>query len=421
MFLNKKFLIVIFVIFILFGGSILLTPILFGNLDYQAIKFQKESESSSSATDTVIDYDKKEKNKPGDETTAKITQTQTTSEFTDPAGQLVHHLFDINNIPSPKALVFSPDGKEIWTTMLLNKKRGAAVINSLTGENLKDIDLAGGGGVELVFSRDGKKIYISQMETNQVFEIDSASKEVLRIFDTKGAWTKFLALSSDGKILFASNWSDNNISEIDLDKGQTNRLIHTVKTPRGIYATKDGNYLYVAGFGNGEIEKIDLKTGLGKVIYKSNGAMRHIAADEEKGILFISDMGMNAIFQLSLKDDMVKKFANADLNPNTIALSPDKKVLFVSCRGANASADNYYIPGPEWGSVLLFDAESGKMLDAIVGGNQPTALDISPDGKLLAFSDFLDSRIEVFEIPPYETLKNGNGGRSNLYKNDLHK
>ena len=79
------------------------------------------------------------------------------------------------------------------------------------------------------------------------------------------------------------------------------------------------------------------------------------------------------------------------------------------------------MPGPEWGSVLLFDTETGKMLDAIVGGNQPTALDVSPDGKYLVFSDFLDARLEVYEIPSYETLKNGNGGRSGIYKSELKK
>ena len=51
----------------------------------------------------------------------------------------------------------------------------------------------------------------------------------------------------------------------------------------------------------------------------------------------------------------------------------------------------YYIPGPEWGSILAIDTATGRILDAIVGGNQCTGLDVSPDGSLLAFSDFLDN------------------------------
>ncbi|MCX6737952.1 MAG: YncE family protein [Candidatus Parcubacteria bacterium] len=353
--------------------------------------------------------------------TDNIQQTKKISILIDPVGQLVHHLFNIVSVPSPKATVFTADGKEIWTTLLLNKKRGVSIFDSLTGDKVADINLADGGGVEIIFSLDGNKAYVSQMETAQVFEIDKNSKKVLRVFNTGSAWTKILELSADGKTLFASNWSGNDVSEINLEEGKLIRRIPTIKTPRGLYATKDGNYLYVAGFDKGEIEKIDLKTGKGKVIYKSGGAMRGIAADEEKEVLYISDMGKSAIFQVFLKNDEVKKFVNTDHNPNTIVLSPDKKILFVSCRGINNSSGNYYIPGPEWGSVLLFDTENGTMLDAIIGGNQPTALDVSPDGKLLVFSDFLDSRLEVFEVPSYSVLKDGDGGRSEVYKSELRK
>jgi DNA-binding beta-propeller fold protein YncE len=342
-------------------------------------------------------------------------------EIIDPVGQLVRHLFNIDSVPSPKAAAFTPDGKEIWATSLLNKKRGIFVFNALTGEYITDINLEDGGGVEITFSSDGKKAFISQMETAKVFEIDVVSKTILRTFDTKSAWTKILEFSADGKKIFAANWSGDDVSEIDLESGKTIRRIPTVDTPRGLYPTKDGKYLYVAGFGRGEIEKIDLSTGKGKIIYKSNGAMRHMAADSEKGILFVSDMGKNTIWKVSLDSDEVIKFADTDSNTNTIDLSSDKKILFVSCRGSNFSADNYYVPGPEWGSVLLFDTETGEILDAIVGGNQPTALDVSPDGKYLVFSDFLDGRLEVFQIPPYEELKNGNGGRSGVYKGELKK
>jgi len=342
-------------------------------------------------------------------------------KWTDPEGQLVHHLLDIKSVPSPKSVAFSPDNKEIWVALLLNQKRGAAVYSSLTGEKIKDIDLNGGGGVEIIFSQDGKKAYVSQMESALVFEIDAETKKVWRTFDTKSAWTKALALSPDEKTLFASNWSSNDVSEIDLQSGKLLRCIPTVRTPRGLYATKDGNYLYVAGFERGEIEKIDLKTGKGKIIYESGGAMRHIVVDEDKGVLYVSDMGKAVIWQVFLRDDKVEKFVETDTNPNTIELSPDKKILFVSCRGKNFSATNYYIPGPEWGSVLLFDTETGKMLDAIVAGNQPTALDVSSDGELLVFSDFLDARLEIFAVPSYEILKEGNGGRSQIYKKELKK
>lgn len=338
-------------------------------------------------------------------------------------GQIVSHLFNIDHVPSPKGAAFSPDGKEIWIASLLNKKRGVSVFNSENGKEIASINLNDGGGVEIIISGDGKKAYVSQMETAKVYEIDTELKKVLRSFDTKSSWTKVLELSSDEKTLYASNWVGDNVAEIDLTTGEAQRLIPTVNTPRGIYLKKDDNNenLYVAGFGKGEIQKINLKTLENKIIFKSGGAMRHIVADEEKEVLYFSDMAKNTIWKVSLKTDEVEKFADTNNNPNTIALSPDKKILFVSCRGANYSPENYFIPGPEWGSILLFDTETGNLLDAIVAGNQPTALAISPDGQRIVFSDFLDNRLEVFEIPPYEVLKQGKGGSSEFYKRELKK
>ena len=338
-----------------------------------------------------------------------------------PADQLVQHFFDITGAPAVKAVAVSRDGKEIWATLLMNKHRGVSIFSAENGKKITDIDLDGGGGVEIVFSKDSTKAYVSQMETAKVFEIDVATKKVLRIFRTKSSWTKVLEISPLGDKLYASNWLGNNISEFDLPTGKLLRNIKTVKTPRGTYITKDGKYIYVAGFDKGEIQKINLVNNTRKIIFKNGGAMRHFVADEERGILYISDMGKNIIWKLDLATDGVTQFAKTDSHPNTIALSPDKKVLFVSNRGHNFSTTNYYVPGPDWGSVVLFDTTDAKILDAIVAGNQPTALDISDDGSLLIFSDFLDAKIEVFKAPSYEELLRGNGGRGAVYKKELIK
>ena len=141
--------------------------------------------------------------------------------YLDKEGQLVHHLFDIKPAPAAKGVAFSPDGKEIWATLLLNKKRGLSIFDSSSGELIRDINLNDGGGVEIIFSLDGKKAYVSQMETAKVYEIDVETKKILRIFDTESAWTKVLELSKDGKTLFASNWSGNDVSEFDLAEAKS--------------------------------------------------------------------------------------------------------------------------------------------------------------------------------------------------------
>jgi YVTN family beta-propeller protein len=246
------------------------------------------------------------------------------------------------------------------------------------------------------------------------------TRTLLRTIDTGSKMTKVVALSPDEKTCYTANWAGNDVSVIDLETGKVRNRIPVAKTPRGLWPTADGKYLYVAGFAAGDLERIDLKTRAVTKLYKSGGAMRHLVADEKRGKLYASDMGKNVVWVHDMKTGTTAKFCDTDQKPNTIDLSPDGRVLFISNRGAN-NPKSYYIPGPEWGSILLFDTTTGKPLDAIVGGNQCTALDVSDDGKLLVFSDFLDNRLRVYEVPSYDVLAKGNGGRYKAHFAELLK
>lgn len=336
----------------------------------------------------------------------------------DPPGQLHHRVVAFETGSAPKQVAFTPDGDELWVTLLGGP--GVAVHDPTTGERLATIDLADHGAVELVFTADGATAYVSQMETASVFEVDTATHQVRRQLSTEGVWTKVLALSPDETRLYASNWVSNDVSEIDLDTGEVTRRFATVTTPRGLYVTPDGGDLYVAGFGAGDLQRIDLATGEAETLVSTGGAMRHLVGDGDEGLLYADDMAGDAVYVHALDSDEVRHLADTDAKPNTIDLSPDGRVLYVSNRGAN-NPETYYIPGPEWGTVLAFDTRSGEPLDAIVGGNQTTGLDVSDDGTLLAFSDFLDNRVQVYEIPAHDVLAGGDGGRFGAHRDDVAK
>jgi DNA-binding beta-propeller fold protein YncE len=335
----------------------------------------------------------------------------------DPAGQLLESVVRFKCGKEPKQVAFSPDGKELWVSLLAGN--GIQIFDPYSGTKLDEVAL-GGEAVEVIFTKDGKTVYTSQMTSGMVFEIDAATREVRRQIRTKGEWTKVLELSPDEKTLWASNWLSDNISEIDLATGEVTRLLNSVKTPRGLYCTPDGKRLYVAGFKNGELQRIDLATGESTIVYDAD-TLRHFVADETRGLLYVDDLILNQVFVVDLATEKTTKLVDTDQRPNTIDLSPDGRVLFISDRGKDYSETNYYVPGPEWGDVLVVDTTTGVILDAIVGGNQCTGLDVSPDGKYLAFSDFLDDTIRVYTIPSYETLVAGGGGRAQERFADIKK
>lgn len=347
-----------------------------------------------------------------------LTKDTSLTFWLDPEGLLVQSLIRFTSGSMPKQVAFSPDGKELWVSLLGG--RGLEIYDPYTGKRLDSVRLGTlGGAVEVIFTKDGETVYASQMESGSVFEVDRKSRKVQRQMLTGGTWTKVMVLSPDEKRLYAANWTSNNVSVIDLASGRVIKKIPTVNVPRGLYVTKDEKRLFVAGYELGQFQRIDLATGKGDILLDTGGALRHMVANEDGTLLYFDDMAKFQTYVVDVATEKITKLAKTDPEPNTLDLSPDGKVLFVSCRGLNG--DNYMAPGPEWGSVVLIDTATGKMLDAIVGGNQPTGLDVSPDGTYLAFSDFLDNRIRVFTIPSYEVLADGEGGRSQSHLAELPK
>jgi YVTN family beta-propeller protein len=348
-----------------------------------------------------------------------VDAARTVDVLLDPEGQLVHSLGSLTAKGAPKSVAVTPDGKEAWAA-ILNGPPSIEIYDLATMRKVGGVNIGKYGAVEVVFNKAGTRAYASQMETAKVFEIDTATRKVLRSFKTESAWTKVVALSPDEKTLYAANWSGNDVSVISLGDGSLIKRVPVAKTPRGLWPTADGKYLYVAGFDAGDLERIDLKDWSVKKLFHSGGAMRHLVADETTGKLYASDMSKDVIWVTDMTTLKTTKFCDTDEKPNTIELSPDGKVLFISNRGENNPV-SYYIKGYEWGTILLISTADAKPLDAIVGGNQCTALDVSADGRTLVFSDFLDDRLRVYDIPTYDVLAAGNGGRFAQHFADLKK
>jgi YVTN family beta-propeller protein len=333
-------------------------------------------------------------------------------------GQVVQPIQVFRCGRKPKGIALCPRGREIWVTFL-DGPPSVGVYSLPSGEELAAITLGAHGGVEALFREDGRTVWVSQMETHRVFEIDARHRLVRRWFDTRSNWSKVIEASPDGRLLYVSNWNYDDISEIDLFTGTTTRRIPTAKTPRGLYATRCGRYLYVACFGTGALERITLATGEREELFVGS-ALRHVVPSPDERVLYVTDMGGRCVWRYAVEEGELSRLAETDANPNTCALTPDGRVLCVSNRGPNGG-EGYMADGPGWGSVLLVDTTDGAILDSIVGGNQCTALALSRDGTTLAFSDFRDDTIRIYGVPPYEALKAAGWPRREVHERDLVK
>lgn len=301
----------------------------------------------------------------------------------------------------PKSVEFTPDGKYMVSALL--EGTGVDLISTETYRHVKRIEFPEKYAklknfVEVVFLPEKNEMWVSQMATNSIHVVDMKDFTYKQTIPTQGIWTKIIAFSTDHKLAFASNWESHDVSVIDVDQYKVIKKIKVAGIPRGMAVTQDNKFLYVCIFSTGEIQKIELKTlNIVKTMKFPKGAKRHIILDKQKNLFYVSDMYRGSIYVISPDDDKIIREIPVDSKLNTAKLTPDGKYIFVSSRGPN-NRESYLLKGPVFGKIFVIDTATYEIKEWIWGRNQPTGLDISPDGKSMVFTNFLNDELEVYRI-----------------------
>ena len=298
----------------------------------------------------------------------------------------------------PKSLLFTPDGRFLITALLFGKGIEVYSINPLRRVMAVDLDDATTGFVELAYNHRRGEIWVSQMLTDSIHVIDARSFEPLRVIDSGGTWPKVIAFSPDERTAYASHWKTLDVSFISVDSGEPFANVRLQGIPRGLAASPDGRQLYVANFTDGGLDVVGIETmSVDRRSEGGPGAMRHVVLDADGTTAYGSDMYRGRVLRVNLDDYTATTSARLASNPNTIVLSPTGDYLFVSCRGKN-NDENWHERGPEYGKIFVLDASTLRVVDWLWGRNQPTGLALSPDGSVLAFTNFYDNTIEIYEV-----------------------
>jgi len=299
----------------------------------------------------------------------------------------------------PKSAFFSPNGRRLFVPLL--KENGIDVFR-VAGQSLqyeKRIEAGNKPGfVEAMFDERRCELWVSNMEENKVYIFKLDTLEYVSSYSTGGTFPKVITQSPDGALTLVSNWVTKDISVFDSNTKALLRRIPVGGTPRGMAFSPDGSLVYTAIYDAPLVAVVDMTAN--KVVKKwrfneGDGAARHIIYRGDK--LYVSDMLRGTVNILSAATGELLKSVRVGPNINTIVMSPDGKYVFASSRGRNNAVD-YTMPGPDFGAVYMLNAQDLTVIDKVWGRNQPTGLAVSPDGKLLAFTDFLDENLELYII-----------------------
>lgn len=257
-----------------------------------------------------------------------------------------------------------------------------------------------GGFVECLVISERAELWVSQMTAAaaHVFSLpDLAYKATVR---SGGTWSKVLAWDPASRRVYLSNWVSEDLSVIDPERMIEERRVKVGAVPRGMALWPGGAFMYlaqyeIAGAPRGRLLKLDLATMAIVASIGPEGSKRHVVADPERGRVYVSDMARDLVEIYDARQDRLLADVKVGGKPNTIALSSDGRLLYVSCRGPNNPDRGYLYKGYEMGRIYVVDLETLSVVEWWEGGNQPTGLAVSPDGALIASTDFLDARLRV--------------------------
>ncbi len=305
----------------------------------------------------------------------------------------------------PKSVVFSPDSRRLVVNLLDDE--GFQVFSADTLEELAFVKpeglVAAKGFVEGLFVEERGEYWVSQMTTGTVFRfgVEGFGTGVpvpVDSYPSGGSWSKVIAYSPALDSIAVSNWLSNDVTLLDRETGDLVGRIGPVPVPRGLAFSPSGEFLYVTSYDAGLFLKYRVADGKELARIALPGAnMRHVVLSPDAATAWVSDMGLNAVYEVELATFRIVSTLRTSINPNTIDLTPDGRWLFASTRGPN-NPESYLLRSLKPGKLEVFDLSTRTRVISMEGGTQPTGLDVSPDGTLVAFTNFQDDTVELYRI-----------------------
>ncbi|MFN9712976.1 MAG: alkaline phosphatase family protein [Planctomycetota bacterium] len=296
--------------------------------------------------------------------------------------------FGITSGKTSKLAVFDPVSGEILDQVDMPNESQALDASPNAANNLKPDNSALLSFTGLLFSPDGKHIYLSNVQGSiKVFSVEAGRavkpSHVLKLPNADAPKRKQeipsgMAFSSSGDRLYICGNLSNRLLEIDPSSGKTLRMFDVGVAPYDVVITK--GKAYVSNWGGRRPESGDLTGPAGKGTTVRVDPVRHIASE---GSVSIIDLETGATNELLV-----------GLHASALAVSPDAK--YVVC--ANAGSDTLSIIDTDQAAVL--ETVFVKPSPADLFGASPNAMVFDRSGDRLYVANGTQNAIAVIDFDP---------------------
>lgn len=308
----------------------------------------------------------------------------------------------------PQALALSPDGKLLVTA---GKTHQLIVVHPETGDILQKVDLPSEKATNaepasvsthiltpdkegqvsftgLIFSRDGQRIYLSNVNGSvKVFSVEAGSVKPLVTFSLphtslsarQSEIPAGLVLSEDGKRLYVAGNLSNRLLELDAETGALLRSFDVGVAPYDVVLV--GRKAYVSNWGGRRPEKTSVTGPAGRGSKVRVDPVRFVA---NEGSVSVVDLENRA----ATREIMV------GLHSSALALAPGGRYLCV----ANAASD----------TISVMDVRTDAVVETInlrwqaedPFGASPNALAFDPNGRDLYVCNGTQNAVAVVNFRP---------------------
>jgi YVTN family beta-propeller protein len=187
---------------------------------------------------------------------------------------------------------------------------------------------------------NGPKVYIGLFGDNSVGVLDTATDQMLTTIPVP-AGPHGMVITPDNRWVYVSSDGASTVSRIDTLTDTVTDSIEVGQTPHGLAITPDGSQVLVAGFGTNMVTAIDTSTN-------------HVA------------------WQVPVA------------SPHNIAISPDGALAYVGSQAAAPMLD-------------ILNLSEHRMVGGVALPNVPRALNFSPDGTQLWFTEAGVDEVQVLD------------------------
>ena len=351
---------------------------------------------------------------PGFGATAEhVGRTADPKRTVTPVNQVITPLGRIVELPGlrPQGLALSPDGRSL---IVSGKTSELVVVDPVAGTIRQRVALPGEGQAEpspgvvspnilepdkkgqlsytgLIFSRDGRKIFLSNVNGSiKVFAVGddgtvrpshSFSLPLANAPRRKEEIPSGLALSPDGARLYVCANLSNQLLELDAATGRVLRAFPVGVAPYDVVLV--GGKAYVSNWGGRRPAEGDHTGPAGR------GTVVRVTTDTH-----IANEGSVSVVALAASGDGAAKEVLTGLHASALAVSPNGR--YVVC--ANAAADN----------LSVIDTRSDAVVETIwvkpkpseLLGASPNALVFEPSGRRLYVANGTQNAVAVVRFDP---------------------